>query len=145
MVKNYVLKSRRTVHLLPLFIFINGLINKVAAPVVPIKLDIKAPINNNKQFTRGVPFLFISKYIPPEIIYKTAINIINCRYSIIDNIGVFMSCNINKSENNVIPVKDKIIFVKFFSQNFSDISGTIATDNSKNTNGNIYIALIYLC
>jgi len=121
-----------------------GLINNVAAPVVPIKLDITAPNNNNKQFTNGVPFLFISKYIPPDMIYKTTINMINCRYSIIDNIGVFMSCNINMSENNVIPVKPNIIFAKFFSQNFSDIKGVIATDNNKNIKGNIKIAFIYL-
>ena len=54
----------------PLFNRINGRIKSMEAPVVPIRLEIRAPITNKVTFANGVAFLSISISIPPEAIYK---------------------------------------------------------------------------
>ena len=66
-----------------LFLFnrMKGLINNMDAPVVPIRLDIKAPVNSKRTLARGVDFLSTFIKIPPEAINKEASKEINWIYS----------------------------------------------------------------
>jgi len=65
-----------------LFIFINGLMRTILAPVVPIKLAKIAPIIRIMEFKRGFPLPEILMTIPPEITNSEPRSIINEIYSI---------------------------------------------------------------
>ena len=60
-----------------LLALINGRINNIAAPVVPIQLAKIVPIKIMIEFNSGVPTSEPFKRIPPEIVNKASKSIIN--------------------------------------------------------------------
>ena len=70
-----------TLCLRSLFARINGRINSIAAPVVPIQDAKTVPIKIRRVLTCGVPDNRPFIRIPPEIVYRARIRMINGKYS----------------------------------------------------------------
>ncbi len=59
----------------------NDRIRSIAAPVVPNRLEITAPIRSNDTFLNGVDLPFNPRNIPPETTNKLKSRHIKLRYS----------------------------------------------------------------
>ena len=66
---------------LHIFALIKGLINNIAAPVVPIQEANNVPIRINTELNLGVPTKLPLKTIPPEIVNSAKSKTINGIYS----------------------------------------------------------------
>ena len=63
------------------FIFNNGRINKIEAPVVPTKLAINDAMANRHTFANGVPLALMLMCIPPVMVKRAKISRTKGRYS----------------------------------------------------------------
>lgn len=120
----------------------SGLINSMAAPVVPIQLASRVPSTKNPVFTIGEPIIVPFTLTPPEIVNNANKRIIKGKYSnkytCITSYSVISNpLKIISGTTNDIAQKNET-FPKCLCQKCSATKGKMAILNSIPTNGIIH-------